>query len=82
VREIEFTGAVFFGDFFFSEILYGETMPIQNVANLKALLAQGSPLGDTDVNDALKLLITELETARRKISDLDSRVRTVEMRRP
>ena len=56
-------------------------MPIQNVIGLKTLLAEGSQLTDQDLNDALKILITELETARRKISDLESRVRSVEIRR-
>jgi hypothetical protein len=56
-------------------------MPIQNVANLKAALAESAPLAAEDVTDALKILLTELETARRKLSDLESRVRSVEMRR-
>ena len=56
-------------------------MPIQNVANLKAALAESTPLATQDVTDALKILLTELETARRKLSDLESRVRSVEMRR-
>ena len=55
-------------------------MPIPNVTVLKTLLAQG-PLLDQDVSDALKVLLSELETARRKISDLESRVRSVEMRK-
>ena len=55
-------------------------MPISNVVVLKALLAQGH-LPDQDVSDAIKVLLSELETARRKISDLESRVRSVEMRR-
>ncbi|HWZ92971.1 MAG TPA: hypothetical protein VNW92_29100 [Polyangiaceae bacterium] len=57
-------------------------MSIQNVATLKTLLGQGQTLTDQDVSDAIKVLLTELETARRKISDLESRVRSVEMRRP
>ncbi len=57
------------------------TMPIQNVAGLKTALAEGAQLAGQDVNDAIKILIAEIETARRKISDLESRVRSVEMRR-
>jgi hypothetical protein len=57
-------------------------MSIQNVAVLKTLLGQGQTLTDQDVSDAIKVLLSELETARRKISDLESRVRSVEMRRP
>ncbi len=56
-------------------------MPITNVVNLKALLTQGTPLSEHDLNDVVKILLAELETARRKISDLESRVRSVEMRR-
>lgn len=56
-------------------------MPIQNVAGLKTVLAEGAQLTGQDVNDAIKILIAEIETARRKISDLESRVRSVEMRR-
>jgi hypothetical protein len=57
-------------------------MPIPNVTILKTSLAQGQSLSSEDVNDALKVLVSELETARRKISDLESRIRSLEMRRP
>jgi hypothetical protein len=57
-------------------------MPIPNTTILKTLLSQGQHLTDQDVTDAIKVLLSELETARRKISDLESRVRSVEMRRP
>jgi hypothetical protein len=56
-------------------------MSIPNVTVLKTLLAQGH-LPEQDVSDAIKVLLSELETARRKISDLESRVRSVEIRRP
>jgi len=56
-------------------------MAIQNITGLKTALAEGAQLAGQDVNEAIKILIAELETARRKISDLESRVRSVEMRR-
>jgi hypothetical protein len=57
-------------------------MPISNVTILRTVLAQGQHLSGEELSDAFKVLLSELETARRKVSDLESRVRSLESRRP
>ncbi len=57
-------------------------MAIPNVTILRTLLTQGQHLSGEELSDALKVLLSELETARRKVADLESRVRSLETRRP